>query len=147
MSRNGRAPSYNVLRLRAWNRTDLRPDVFAGLSVAAYLVPQVMAYATLAGLEPVAGLWACLLPLTLYAVVGTSRMLSVGPESTTAILTAAALAPLALGDPAQYAAMATLCCWRAWAFTRRHRWAAPWHPAWPCWSCGVCCKAQPWARW
>ena len=109
MSRNGRAPSYNVLRLRAWNRTDLRPDVFAGLSVAAYLVPQVMAYATLAGLEPVAGLWACLLPLTLYAVVGTSRMLSVGPESTTAILTAAALAPLALGDPAQYAAMATLC--------------------------------------
>ena len=65
-----------------------------------------MAYATLAGLDPVVGLWACLLPLTIYALVGTSRLLSVGPESTTAIMTAAALAPLAAGDAATYAMMA-----------------------------------------
>ena len=84
----------------------LRPDVFAGLGVAAYLVPQVMAYATLAGLDPVVGLWACLLPLAIYALAGTSRLLSVGPESTTAIMTAAALAPLAAGDAATYATMA-----------------------------------------
>ena len=109
MSRTGASPSYNGGRLRGWDRSCLRPDVFAGLSVAAYLVPQVMAYATLAGLEPVVGLWACLIPLVAYAVVGTSRLLSVGPESTTSILTAAALAPLALGDPGTYAAMATLC--------------------------------------
>ena len=109
MSRTGASPSYNGGRLRGWDRSCLRPDVFAGLSVAAYLVPQVMAYATLAGLEPVVGLWACLIPLVVYAVVGTSRLLSVGPESTTSILTAAALAPLALGDPGTYAAMATLC--------------------------------------
>ncbi len=109
MRANGRSPSYNLLRVRRFDRSCLRPDVFAGLGVAAYLVPQVMAYATLAGLEPVVGLWASLVPLVVYAFAGTSRLLSVGPESTTSILTAAALAPLALGDPAKYAAMAAMC--------------------------------------
>ena len=103
---NGRPASYNLLRVRRFDRSCLRPDVFAGLGVAAYLVPQVMAYATLAGLDPVVGLWACLLPLAVYALAGTSRLLSVGPESTTAIMTAAALAPLAAGDATTYAMMA-----------------------------------------
>ncbi len=94
MGRNGRPASYNYRRLRRWDLTCLRPDLFAGFAVwAAYLVPQVMAYASLAGLDPVVGLWACLVPLAVYAIVGTSRLLSVGPESTTSILTAAALAP------------------------------------------------------
>ncbi len=106
MAVNGRAPSYNVLRVRRFTRASLRPDGFAGLGVAAYLVPQVMAYATLAGLDPVVGLWAALFPLVVYALAGTSRLLSIGPESTTAIMTAAALAPLADGDAATYAAMA-----------------------------------------
>lgn len=110
MGRNAHPPvPYNYRRLREWDASCLRPDVSAGLGVAAYLVPQVMAYATLAGLAPVVGLWACLVPLAVYAVAGTSRLLSVGPESTTAILTAAALAPLAVGDPAKYAAMAGMC--------------------------------------
>lgn len=104
-----RPPAFNFVRVRAFDRSCLRPDAFAGLGVAAYLVPQVMAYATLAGLEPVAGLWASLLPLTIYALVGTSRLLSVGPESTTAIMTAAALAPLAAGDASVYATQAALC--------------------------------------
>ncbi|HYN55887.1 MAG TPA: sulfate permease [Motilibacterales bacterium] len=103
---NGRPASYNFLRVRRFDRSCVRPDVFAGLGVGAYLVPQVMAYSTLAGLDPVAGLWASLLPLVIYALVGTSRLLSVGPESTTAIMTAAALAPLAAGDAATYAMMA-----------------------------------------
>ncbi len=103
---NGRTPSYNVLRVRRFNRSCLRPDIFAGLGVAAYLVPQVMAYATLAGLDPVVGLWASLLPLVVYAFAGTSRLLSIGPESTTAIMTAVALAPLAAGDAVTYASMA-----------------------------------------
>ena len=105
---NGRPASYNILRIRRFDRSCLRPDTFAGLGVAAYLVPQVMAYATLAGLDPVVGLWASLLPLIIYALSGTSRLLSVGPESTTAIMTAAALAPLAAGDAATYATMAAL---------------------------------------
>jgi SulP family sulfate permease len=84
----------------------LTGDLLAGLTVAAYLVPQVMAYAALAGLPPVAGLWAILAPLALYAVLGSSRPLSVGPESTTALMTAAIVGPLAGGDPARYATLA-----------------------------------------
>lgn len=80
----------------------------AGITVAAYLIPQVMAYATVAGLPPVAGLWAAIGSLAVYTLLATSRQLSVGPESTTALLTAVALAPLALGDPARYAALAAL---------------------------------------
>ncbi len=104
-----RATQYNLLRIRQFDRSCIRPDLFAGLGVAAYLIPQVMAYATLAGLDPVVGLWGCLAPLTIYVVAGTSRLLSVGPESTTSILTAAALAPLAIGDASTYAAMAAMC--------------------------------------
>ncbi len=66
----------------------------------------MMAYATLAGLPPVAGLWAALIPMIVYAILGSSRQLSVGPESTTALMTATALAPLAIGDPVRYAALA-----------------------------------------
>ncbi len=95
-----------LTQFRGYRREWLRGDVLAGLTVAAYLVPQVMAYATVAGLPPVAGLWAALLPLGLYAVLGSSRQLSVGPESTTALMTATALGPLAAGDPGRYAVLA-----------------------------------------
>jgi len=93
---------------RGYRRAWLRGDVLAGLTVAAYLVPQVMAYATLAGLPPVVGLWAMLAPLAVYAVLGSSRHLSVGPESTTALMTATVVAPLAAGNPARYAALAVV---------------------------------------
>jgi sulfate permease, SulP family len=78
---------------RAW----LRGDVVAGCTVAAYLVPQVMAYAEVASLPPVTGLWAAMGSLLVYAVLGSSRQLSVGPESTTALMTATALAALTAG--------------------------------------------------
>ncbi|MER5913554.1 sulfate permease [Streptomyces sp. NPDC001982] len=84
----------------------LRGDLLAGLTVAAYLVPQVMAYAGVAGLPPVAGLWAILPALGLYALFGSSRLLSVGPESTSALMTATVIGPLAAGDPGRYAALA-----------------------------------------
>lgn len=87
---------------KAW----LRGDVLAGVTVAAYLVPQVMAYAEVAGLPAVAGLWAAAASLLVYAVLGSSPQLSVGPESTTALMTAAALAGMASGDAARYAALA-----------------------------------------
>jgi high affinity sulfate transporter 1 len=95
-------------QLRNYQRGWLRGDVLAGVTVAAYLVPQVMAYATVAGLPAVAGLWAALVPLAVYAVLGSSRQLSVGPESTTALMTATALAPLVAGDPARYAVFAAV---------------------------------------
>lgn len=91
-----------------YDRGFLRGDVLGGLTVAAYLVPQVMAYATLAGLPAVNGLWCALVPLLFYAIFGTSRLLSAGPESTTALMTATAVAPLAAGNTASYMSMAAI---------------------------------------
>ena len=87
-------------QLRGYRRSWLRGDLVAGLTVAAYLVPQVMAYGTLAVLPPVAGLWAILAPLAVYALVGSSRQMSVGPEPTTALMTATVVAPLDLPEGA-----------------------------------------------
>jgi sulfate permease, SulP family len=95
-----------LAQFRGYQRDWLRGDLVAGVTVAAYLVPQVMAYATVAGLPPVVGLWAALVPMAVYAVLGSSRQLSVGPESTTALMTATALAPLAAGDAGRYAILA-----------------------------------------
>src|SRR5262244_2198419 len=93
-------------RLRHYDRGWLAGDLLAGVTVAAYMVPQVMAYAVVAGLPPVVGLWALVAALPVYALFGSSRQLSVGPESTTALMTAAAVGPLAAGDPGRYAALA-----------------------------------------
>jgi sulfate permease, SulP family len=92
--------------LRGYRRAWLPGDLVAGVTVAAYLIPQVMAYATVAGLDPVTGLWAALPALVAYAVFGSSRLLSMGPEATTALMTAIAIRPLAAGHPAQYAELA-----------------------------------------
>jgi sulfate permease, SulP family len=93
--------------LRGYQRSWLRGDLIAGVTVAAYLVPQVMAYAAVAGLHPVAGLWAALPALVVYAMLGSSRSLSMGPEATTALMTAIAIGPLAAGSPARYAELAS----------------------------------------
>ena len=100
----GLRPGLEALRRR--DRPALRGDTLAGLTVAAYLVPQVLAYAEVAGLPAITGLWAALAALTVYVVLGSSRQLSVGPESTTAVMTAIAIAPLAAGDAGRYAALA-----------------------------------------
>jgi high affinity sulfate transporter 1 len=95
-----------LTELSRYQRAWLRGDLLAGLTVAAYLVPQVMAYAGVAGLPPVAGLWAAGPPLVIYAALGSSRSLSMGPESTTALMTAVAIGPLAAGHPGRYLALA-----------------------------------------
>ena len=77
-----------VGQLLHYQRGWLRGDLMAGVTVAAYLVPQVMAYAELAGLPAVTGLWAVIGAMTVYALIGSSPQLSVGPESTTALMTA-----------------------------------------------------------
>jgi SulP family sulfate permease len=87
------APGLGVLF--SYDRAWLRGDLIAGVTVAAYLVPQVMAYAEIVGLPAVTGLWAVLAPMAVYALLGSSRQLSVGPESTTALMAAAAIAALA----------------------------------------------------
>jgi SulP family sulfate permease len=97
----------NLAEIRRYQRSWLRSDLLAGLTVSAYLIPQVLAYAGVAGLPPVIGLWAAVPPLVIYALLGSSRSLSMGPESSTALMTAAAIGPLAAGDSARYAALAS----------------------------------------
>ena len=74
-------------------------DLTAGVTVAAVLVPQGMAYAELAGLPAVTGLYASFIPLLAYALLGSSRQLAVGPTATVAVLTATVIAPLSNGNP------------------------------------------------
>ena len=81
--------------LGAYERAWLRSDLVAGLTAAAVVVPQAMAYADIAGLPLAVGLYTALVPLVVYAVMGTSRPLSVTTTSTLAILTAGALHAIA----------------------------------------------------
>ena len=87
-----------VLPITDWlgnyQRPDLRSDLAAGLTIAAMLIPQGMAYALLAGLPPEIGLYASTLPVLAYAIFGTSRQLAVGPVAIVSLLTASALSPL-----------------------------------------------------
>ena len=94
--------------LRAYDRTWLSSDLVAGLVVAIMLVPQAMAYAMLAGLPPHVGLYASLLPLFLYALMGSSNVLAVGPVALVSLMVASALTPFAQQGSPEYVAMALL---------------------------------------
>src|SRR5678815_5313465 len=79
----------------------LRPDIIAGLTAAAVVIPKAMAYATIAGLPVQIGLYTVFVPMVVYALLGTSRPLSVSTTTTIAILTAAELGQVSPnGDPA-----------------------------------------------
>jgi SulP family sulfate permease len=93
---------------RGYRQDTLRRDLLAGLTVAALALPSGIAFAELAGLPPVAGLYALLLPTAAYALVGSSRQLIVGPEGAISALVATAVLPLAAGDPGRYASAAAL---------------------------------------
>jgi sulfate permease, SulP family len=92
--------------LRQYDGLAFRADLVAGGTVAVMLIPQGMAYAALAGMPPVAGLYASIVPLLAYALLGTSGQLAVGPVAIVSLLTASALAPLADGDPTTYVTLA-----------------------------------------
>ncbi|MGI9603643.1 MAG: SulP family inorganic anion transporter [Acidimicrobiales bacterium] len=91
-----------------YGRPQLRGDLAAGLTVGAMLVPQAMAYAQLAGLPPAVGLYAATVPLVVYALIGTSRQLAVGPVAIVSLLTASALVPLVDEGTAGYLTAAAL---------------------------------------
>ena len=101
-------PGVRVLRTyeRAW----LTKDVVAGLVLTALLVPQGMAYAELAGLPPITGLYTSILCLTAYALVGPSRILVLGPDSSLGPMIAATILPLvgANGDPVKAVMLASM---------------------------------------
>lgn len=95
-------------QLRGMDGESARSDLLAGLSTAVMLVPQAMAYAMLAGLEPIVGLYASTLPVLVYALLGTSRQLAVGPVAMVSLLVASGVGAVSTGEPAEVAALAAL---------------------------------------
>ncbi|RRW51924.1 SulP family inorganic anion transporter [Stutzerimonas stutzeri] len=93
---------------RHYDRAAATKDGLAALIVTLMLIPQSLAYAMLAGLPPVTGLYASMLPLIAYTLFGTSRTLAVGPVAVVSLMTAAALGPLFAPGSAEYAAAAML---------------------------------------
>jgi len=100
----------NVIPLLSWlpdyNKKWLRGDLSAGLTVGVMLIPQGMAYAMIAGLPPIYGLYASIIPLILYAIFGTSRQLAVGPVAMVSLLVAAGVGQLAESGSDMYIAFA-----------------------------------------
>jgi len=88
-----------------YDRSWLRSDLGAGLSVAAIALPVGIAYADLAGVPAVIGMYSAIFPLLVYALFGSSRQLMTGPDAATCIIVAASLGPLAGGDPERYLAL------------------------------------------
>src|SRR6478672_10441110 len=99
-----------LAQLRRYDRSWIRADLVAGLVLAAILVPQGMAYAELAGLPAVTGLYTTMACLVAYAIMGPSRVLVLGPDSSVSPLIFAAIAPLVVAgdDPAKAITLAGL---------------------------------------
>jgi SulP family sulfate permease len=93
---------------RAYPREFLRGDLVAGLTVGVMLIPQGMAYANLAGMPPVTGLYAAIVGIVAYAVLGTSGSLAVGPVAITSLLTVSGLQSIVPPEDATYPAVAAL---------------------------------------
>jgi SulP family sulfate permease len=93
--------------LRHYERAWLPADIAAGATLGAVMVPVGLAFGELAGM-PMAGLYAGIVPLVLYALFGSSRQLIIGPDATMATVVVTALAPIAAGDPVQLAALVAL---------------------------------------
>lgn len=95
-------------QMEGYTRSHLRSDLAAGLTVGVMLIPQGMAYALIAGMPPIYGLYASLVPILVYAVFGTSRQLAVGPVAMVSLLTATGVGALAGGDSERYIHLALL---------------------------------------
>jgi len=91
-----------------YKKEDLKGDFFAGVTVGIMLIPQGMAYALIAGLPPVYGLYASIVPQIIYAIFGTSRQLSVAPVAMDSLLVAAGVSVLAVEGTETYIAFAIL---------------------------------------
>lgn len=92
--------------LKSYKKGDFIKDLLAGFTVGIILIPQGMAYAMIAGLPPVYGLYAALFPTLMYVFLGTSRQLAVGPVAMDSLLVAAGLGALSLATTQDYIAMA-----------------------------------------
>ena len=98
-----RVPAIDLAR--TYRRSWLQPDLLAAVTVWALLVPQALAYAQLAQVDAVVGLYAAMGAAIGYILLGGVRSMNVGPEATVALLTASVVAPLAAGDPVRFVAL------------------------------------------
>ncbi|WP_241507166.1 SulP family inorganic anion transporter [Aquimarina sediminis] len=90
-------PFLQTFKDKKYTSSLFKADSIAGITVGVILIPQAIAYALLMGVPPIYGLYACLVPLLLYAFFGTSKQLSIGPVAVTAILVMSGVSQLA--DP------------------------------------------------
>src|SRR5512145_735857 len=108
-TREGQARKKRILPILNWlpgyERSWLRGDILAGLTVLALLIPEGMAYAEIAGMPPQTAFYAAPMGLLLYAVFGTSRQLVVAVSAVIATMSAAAIAPLAAAGSPEYASL------------------------------------------
>lgn len=96
-------------QLKTYDKRTFRFDLVASINVAVLLVPQAMAYALLAGVPPIYGLYTALIPLFVYAILGSTPQLSVGPVAVSALLLLAGLSKLAEPGTEQYISLAITC--------------------------------------
>jgi hypothetical protein len=125
-------PLNRYVPLLAWlpryRRTWLRIDVLAGITAWGTTVPTAMGFAQMAGLPAQAGLYAAMVALLAYAVLGTSKVLKVETSPSMAVMSAAVVAPLALGDFAYYVTLSAALALVVLGQTGRDRfsfWAGP----------------------
>lgn len=93
-------------QLKTYSLSDFRSDTFAGITVGVMLVPQGMAYAFLAGVPPIYGLYAGVFPLIIYALLGTSRQMSIGPVAISSIVLATGISQIATPNSIDYITLA-----------------------------------------
>lgn len=95
-----------ITTFETYSKVTLKKDIIAGLTVAVMLIPQGMAYAMLAGLPPILGLYSAIIPLVIYALFGSSHQLAVGPVAIVSLMTAASIGSIAGQDSGQYISLA-----------------------------------------
>jgi len=105
-----------LMWLKSYQSTDLKNDTIASIVFTIMVIPQSLAYAMLAGLPAITGLYASILPSILYSLFGTSRSLAVGPVALTSVMTASAILPFAVSSSEQYATVAILLAFMSGVF-------------------------------
>ena len=106
-SRKNIIPILNTLK--NYNKSNFKYDLISGINVSVLLIPQGMAYALLAGVPPIYGLYTGLIPLLIYALFGTSRQLSIGPVAVSALLVLAGISKIAVPGSAEYISYVITC--------------------------------------